>query len=297
MLSSRFDRFAFTILSICLILSGVAGSLEAQVQSEPARAAMRDSLRSALHFHATFDGNADAKVSTGDGRVYTAESLARKELKPGITREDVTIAKGEGKYGDCLRFAANGKQVICYRGEAMHYQPQDWSGSVSMWMRLDPDKDLKPGYCDPIQITQAAWNDAAFFVDFDKDLPRDFRLGTFSDLKFWNPDNVAWEAWPVEKRPMVTVKKPPFASDVWTHVLFTFSDINGSEGRPAKSALYLNGRLQGELEQPMRFTWDVKKAAIMLGIEYIGDIDDLMIFRRALKTDEIQFLYMAKESL
>ncbi len=148
-----------------------------------------------------------------------------------------------------------------------------------MWMRLNPDQDLKPGYCDPIQITQFAWNNGALFVDFDKDLPRDFRLGVFSDLKFWNPDNIAWEAWPVEKRPMVTVKKPPFSRDAWTHVLFTFDGINHPEGKQAKASLYINGKKQGSIDSPMKFTWEPSKAIIMLGIEYIGDIDDLMILR------------------
>lgn len=257
----------------------------------------RQTLLDALHFHASFDGGADAQVAAGDGRVFTADSLERKQLEAGITRADVTIAKGAGKYGDCLRFADKAKPVICYAGEAMHYQPKDWSGSVSMWMRLNPDTDLKPGYCDPLQITQFAWNNGAFFVDFDKDLPRDFRLGVFSDLKFWNPQNVAWEAWPVEKRPMVTIKKPPFSRDTWTHVLFTFSGVNASDHRPGKATLYINGQSLGKLEQPMQFSWDVKKAAIMLGIEYIGDIDELMIFRKELNADEVKYLYKLPESL
>lgn len=257
----------------------------------------RKSLKDALHFHASFDGNADAKVTSGDGRVYTADSLERKQLQPGITRSDVTIAKGAGKYGDCLRFADKAKPVICYMGEVMHYQPKEWSGTVSMWMRLNPDADLKPGYCDPLQITQFAWNNGAFFVDFDKDLPRDFRLGVFSDLKFWNPENIAWEVLPVEKRPMVTVKKPPFSRDAWTHVLFTFTDVNSSNNRPAKATFYLNGESKGTLSLPLQFTWDVKKTAIMLGIEYIGDIDDLMIFRRELNADEVKLLYSLPESL
>jgi Concanavalin A-like lectin/glucanases superfamily len=159
-----------------------------------------------------------------------------------------------------------------------------------MWMRLNPDKDLLPGYCDPIQITQLAWNDAAFFVDFDKDLPRDFRLGVFSDLKYWNPNNVAWEAWPVDKRPMVTVKRPPFSREDWTHVLFTFANVNGGD-QPAVATLYLNGKLQGKLQQPMKFNWDLAKTAIMLGIEYIGDIDELMIFRKDLNEAEVKYLY------
>lgn len=278
-----------TGLSVALVWCFLPATVQAQ--------ANRKSLLDALHFHASFDGDADAKLARGDGRVFTAESLERKQVKPGITRADVTIVKGAGKYGDCLRFADKAKPVICYAGEAMHYQPKDWSGTVSMWMRLNPDADLKPGYCDPLQITQFAWNNGAFFVDFDKDLPRDFRLGVFSDLTFWNPKNVAWEAWPIEKRPMVTVKKPPFTRDAWTHVLFTFSGVNDSNNRPGKATLYINGQTQGMLEQPLQFTWDVKNAAIMLGIEYIGDIDELMIFRRDLNADEVKYLYTLPVSL
>ncbi len=83
---------------------------------------------------------------------------------------------------------------LCYLGQNMHYRSEDWNGTISFWMRLDPDKDLQPGYCDPLQVTQFAWNNGSFFVDFDKDLPRDFRLGVFSDLKFWNPENIDWKS-------------------------------------------------------------------------------------------------------
>jgi hypothetical protein len=250
---------------------------------EPSLAAVRNSLR----FHASFDGSGDASLAQGDPKIYTVESLARKQWTAGITRKDVTIAKGEGKFGDCLRFGKKSPQVICFQGEAMPYQAKDWSGTVSFWMRLDPDKDLEPGYCDPIQITEKAWNDAALFVDFDKDLPRDFRLGVFSDLKAWNPTNVDWEKWPIEKRPMVTVKKPGFTREAWKHVAFTFQGINATGNQLGQSTLYLDGESMGTLNQPLTFTWDPKNVAIMLGIEYIGDIDELMIFDRALAPDEI----------
>ncbi len=249
------------------------------------------------YFHASFDESADATVQLpgADGRVFTAESLQRKQLTAGIQRSDVTIAKEQGRFGGCLRFANKAPQVICYVGSAMHYEPKDWSGSLSMWMRLNPDKDLMPGYCDPIQITQMAWNNAAFFVDFDKDLPRDFRLGVFSDLTYWNPKNVAWEAWPIEKRPMVTVKKPPFSRENWTHVAYTFENINASNGSDATATLYLNGQSQGKLVQPMQFKWDITKVAIMLGIEYIGDLDELMLFKRSLSAEEVATIYNASK--
>jgi len=271
-------------LFVALALSNLTAATS--LSQDPVRANAMKSLR----FHASFDGTGDAKVASGDGKLYTVESMARKEWTAGISRPDVSIAQGEGKQGDCLRFGKKSPQVICYKGEAMPYQSKDWSGTVGFWMRLDPDKDLEPGHCDPIQITEKAWNDAALFVDFDKDLPRDFRLGVFSDLRFWNPENVVWEKWPVEKRPMVTLKKPGFTREAWKHVAFTFTGINAADGQPATSTLYVDGKQIGSLQQPMKFTWDPKKAAIMLGLEYIGDLDELMIFDRVLSPEEVTTL-------
>ncbi len=224
--------------SLCFLLFAclLATSSTAQAQAE------LGGLKSSLVFYAPFDGVADAKIHQAGGKVMTAESLARKQLTPGLTRPHVAIAKGAGKFGDCLRFTDKTKEVLCYAGGEVPFRKGDWSTTIAFWMRLDPDKDLKPGYCDPLQITQKAWNDAAIFVDFDKDLPRDFRLGVFSDLKAWNPDNVPWEKWPIEKRPMVTVKKPPFSSTSWTHVALVLDHINTPN---SASTLYLNGQAQG----------------------------------------------------
>lgn len=265
----------------CLVLGGIpAGAQEGTA-----------ALKAALHFHAPFDESADAVKSAADRRVFSAESVARKQVQPGIQDANVAIVAGEGKYGGALRFSAKSKQVFFYSGEAMHYREKDWDGTVSFWMRLNPDKDLQPGYCDPIQITQRAWNNASFFVDFDKDVPRDFRLGVFSDFAFWNPTNIDWEKLPVEKRPMVTVKKPPFSRESWTHVAFTFEKVNGGDNVPATATLYLNGESRGSVTGPMQFRWELSKSAIMIGIEYVGDLDDLAIFRRALTPSELKQLY------
>jgi hypothetical protein len=251
---------------------------------------VESSLAGALIFHASFDGTYDANVPRGDGQIYTAATMARDEVRAGNHRTDVSIAKGAGRHGDALRFTDTSDQVLFYKADAMAYRKEKWEGTVSFWMRLNPDKDLKPGYCDPIQITERAWNDGAFFVDFDKDLPRDFRLGVFSDLAKWNPQSTPWEEVPVSERPMVTVKRPPFASDAWTHVAFAFRNVNATGDAQGSASLYLNGELQGSVERPLVFSWEVEKAAIMIGILYIGDFDDLAIFNRALTADEIRYL-------
>ncbi|MFM2001141.1 MAG: hypothetical protein RI963_567 [Planctomycetota bacterium] len=284
----RSHPFASATLALAATLNS------AHAESPPADMAK---VRQAIRFHAPFDGSADAKVSVAGGKVMTADTMARKSVTPGLSAAGASIAKGEGKYGDCLRFTKKSEQVIFFAGEEMHFSPRDWSGSVSMWMRLNPDEDLTPGYCDPIQITDKAWNDSAFFVDFDKELPRDFRLGVFSDLKHWNPKNISWDDWPVDKRPMVTVKRPPFRRDAWTHVLFTFEGINASDDKPSRATLYLNGKKQGSLDGAMKFSWIPEKGAIMLGIYYIGDLDEFTIFDRALRPEEVTAVYESTTGL
>ncbi len=248
-------------------------------------------MASAILFHAPFDGTTRAAISQGEGKLLTADSIERDKILGSATPAAVTIAAGEGRFGDALRFAAKTDQVVFYEGVECGYQAHDWSGSVSVWLKLDPDKDLEPGYCDPLQITERAWNDAAFFVDFDKFLPRDFRLGVFADVKSWNPKGIAWDDLPVAERPMIVVKRPPFSADQWTHVCFTWKHINATGQQVPQAVLYLNGKRQGAYTPPAQFTWNLQKAAIMLGLNYIGLMDDLAVFNRELSAAQVSQLY------
>ena len=250
-----------------------------------------------ISFHASFDDVCDANLSNGSGWIYTAETLARKKVREGNHRQDVKIVKGAGRFGDALYFAAKSKQVLFYKCDEIYIPKHNWSATFSFWLKLDPDKDLKPGYCDPLQFTEKAWNNAALFVDFDKELPRDFRLGVFPDYGRWNPDDTPWDEIPVDKRPLVTVKQPPFAGDAWTHVVFTLANANPAEDELGAATLYLNGKSQGTLRQPIHFSWDREKAAIMIGINYIGYFDDLGIFDRALTPEQVVRLYQLPEGI
>lgn len=243
-----------------------------------------------LVFHASFDDVTDANLSTDDGWIHTADTIARETVQEGNHRRDVSIVKGAGRFGDALRFSAVSKQVLLYKGINVGYRTKDWSGTVAFWLKLNPDEDLKPGFCDPIQITDKKWNDAAMWVDFDKELPRDFRLGVFPDYRFWNADDLPYDSIPSEKRPWVPVQNPPFSRSKWTHVAWTFEHINSSKDADATVVLYLDGRSQGTLKRPLRFTWNPENVAILLGINYVGDFDDLVIFNRPLNAAEIRQL-------
>lgn len=279
------------IRSVWMKLLGVVCTTLSLVTTGIAEETRQISLNYKLVLYSSFDSVCDLNLSGGDGWICTADSIARENVRVGNFRSDAEIVPGAGRYGDALRFKSVSKQVLFYKGEEFEYREQDWDGTVSFWLKLDPNKDLEPGYCDPLQVTDKKWNDAAMFVDFDKDLPRDFRLGVFSDFDHWNPKKTAWEKVPADKRPLVTVHEPPFSGDDWTHVVYTFKDINSSQGLDATCALYLNGELQGTIKRPMKFSWDRSRVAMMIGINYIGDFDELAVWERALTDEDVKRLY------
>ena len=257
--------------------------------------AAETNLRSALTFYASFDGGPDARHAAGDPRLYTASSMnKRQEAQPGLPTNGVTtLAKNQGKFGDALRFKQKKAPMVFFHGHKnVPYRATNWSGTVSFWLSTDPQNDLEPGFCDPVQITPRAWNDAAFFVEFEKrkeDIP--FRLGVYPDFKVWNPTNRKWEDIPFSDKPLVTVPNPPFTSGKWTHVVFTFENFN--TGQPnGVPKLYLDGKLSGALSpRQQTFTWDAERSAIMLGLSYIGLFDDLAIFDRAFSEREVAALH------
>ncbi len=258
-------------------------------------------LLKALRFHASFDGGVDAVVAAGDPALYSAPSLKqRNEAARGLPPSgEIVLARGQGRFGDAVRFTRKKSSVIFFKGARnMPYQSTNWSGTVSFWLSVDPLNDLEPGFCDPVQITPRSWNDAAFFVEFEKrpeNIP--FRLGVYADLTVWNPENRPFADIPQNERPLVTVERPPFGRDRWTHVAFTFERFNTS--RPDGVArLYLDGEPQGSLSpRQQTFTWDIGASVIALGLGYIGLLDDLAVFDRALNDGQIRALHQLEKGV
>ena len=169
--------------------------------------------KDALLFHASFDKGLDADVAKGDRRIYTAPNYKEQNLaKPGLDHPDVSIVKG-GKRGDALQFRRKNTRAVFYKADKnTAFDPKNWSGTFSFWLSLDPETDLEPGFCDPIQVTDAAHNDSAIWVDFTKDeKPRHFRLGVFGDRDSWDPKKLPGDKNPAFNNRLVAVKKHPFA--------------------------------------------------------------------------------------
>ena len=245
-----------------------------------------------LVFRASFDGGVDAQVGGGDRKLYWAPKMEvpAKTFLAGLpTSGVVTHEKEGGVTGGYLKFQKKAPEMVFFQAKGnMPYAETNWSGTVSFWLRLTPDEDLEPGFTDPIQITDKAWNKSAFFVEFSKDeKPREFRLGVYADFEVWNPQNQKWEDIPMAEKPLAPVVRSPFTREKWTHVAFTFENFN--TGKPNGIAkLYLNGEERGVLkERTQTFTWDYEKALIMLGLSYVGGFDELAIYDRPLSGEEV----------
>ena len=249
-------------------------------------------LREALTFHASFDHGPDADFALGDPALYTAPSWDESDqAQAGIGNPDVEIVGGVGRVGDALSFNEKNTAAIFYQAhEKVAYSAEDWSGTISFWLSLTPGEDLEPGYCDPIQITDQAFNDAAIWVDFTNVNPRQFRLGVFGDLQAWNPEGLPSDQNPGFEENLVPVDDPPFQRETWTHVVITHSGLGSDAGGTA--GLYLDGQLQGvieEIEEP--FTWDLERAQIRIGVNYVGLFDELALFNRPFTPDEVMVLH------
>lgn len=255
-----------------------------------------DPLRKALTFHASFDWGIDADFALGDRRLFTASSYKqRDDAQPGLGNPDVVLAAGKGHIGGALEFRKRNRKAIYYHGEKnVAYRAGDWNGTVSFWLSLDPDQDLEPGYCDPIQVTDKDYNDAAVWVDFTRDdKPRHFRIGVFGDLRVWNPNNVPPDKNPDFLQRLVDIGQGPFARGRWTHVAVTWSGLGSGRG---VARLYLEGKPKGTAEgirEP--FTVDTARNAIRLGLNYVGMYDEIALFNRALTDAEVAAVHGSKE--
>ena len=149
------------------------------------------SLADALTFHASYEDGMDAAYARGDRRIYSAPSYDElADRGPGIWDQTIDIAYDEGLHDHALRFQQRNTKAVFYTAQDnVAFSPDGWTGTISFWLKLDPATDLEPGYCDPIQITDTAYNDNAIWVDFTDQNPRDFRLGVFGELDEWNPDD------------------------------------------------------------------------------------------------------------
>jgi hypothetical protein len=157
-----------------------------------------EGLRRGLTFHAPFDGGFDAASSADDPACQVRAGGKMVSPTPGPEMRLAT----DGRFGGCLVFPKKGTvRPEFAASRSLAYGTTDWSATVSVWLRLDPDKDLEPGYCDPVQIVGDDVKKGFIFLEWSKDhAPRHFRFAVRPIYHLWNPDAVGWEQIPDERR-------------------------------------------------------------------------------------------------
>lgn len=263
---------------------------EAKQILSAADTATKAGLSRSLTLHASFDDGLDAEFSRGDTACYLQEG---KDLVAARPTEDVRLAPDAGRFGGALHFTKKSNFRPAFKDAGtLGYNDQNWNASVSVWLKLNPDEDLEPGYCDPVQIIGDDSKKGFIFLEWSKDeTPRFFRYAIRPLFHIWNPDNVQWAEIPFHKRPMVQVDRAPFSRDTWTHVVFSFENVN-DKSKPQIGRLHLNGKLQGAIENwDLTFGWDPPRVLLVLGAAYVGHLDDLAVFDRALTDNDIRTLY------
>jgi hypothetical protein len=266
------------------------GAAESRQALQAAAIQTQAMLATSLSFHASFDDEMNAEFARGDRKCYYVQG---KDLVAASPNDDICLAPNAGRFGGALHFTKKNNYRPAFKDAGvLGYNDRNWNASVSVWLRLTPDEDLEPGYCDPVQIVGDDSKKGFIFLEWSKDeTPRFFRYAIRPLFSIWNPTNVQWADIPFDKRPMVQVERAPFSRDSWTHAVFTLQGIN-DKTKPQMGRLFLNGKLQGTIENwDLSFGWDPARVLLVLGAAYVGHLDDLAVFDRALSDSEVQHLH------
>lgn len=260
-----------------------------------AAAAQTSALKQALTFHASFDHGFDAEFSRGD---RAALLRTKQGTVPLAANEELRLVP-DGRFGGGLHFTKKGTTQPRYPGAGvLGYNDRNWSATVSVWLRLDPDKDLAPGYCDPVQIVGDDTKKGFIFLEWSKDeSPRHFRFAIRPRIELWNPNNLDWAKLTPAQRPAVNLERAPFSREAWTHAVFALENLNDKAKKPV-GRLWLNGQLQGTIENwDLTLGWNPSAVQLVLGAAYVGHMDDLAVFNRALTDAEVKQLFSLKSGI
>jgi hypothetical protein len=253
-----------------------------------------DSLKKAVTFYVSFDTDLRADFGKGGLKVSTRYTVDAKrnryERKPGFPRKAFRIAKDRGISGGALEatdvLPRSGRISFPAKGNVA-YRKTGWSGAASLWINTNPNTMLKTKYCDPLQITERGATNGGIWCDFTPDKPRDFRLGAFPAVK------AGAKPLPSSgpKAPVVRVKGVGFRSGDWHHVVLSWKNLD--TGKPnAEASLYIDGKLIGVVkDREIGMKWDVDKAGVYVAVNYIGLLDELALFHRALTAEEVRRLH------
>ena len=119
-----------------------------------------EQLRQHVCLYASFDKTIDADFSRGDGRATLNEVVVRHDRKGGRYGGALVFeAKDHGWAEDEFFYAAT---------DNFPYRSASFSGTVSLWLKGNPDADLAEAYpVDPFHISRHP-ADGSFYLDLTR---------------------------------------------------------------------------------------------------------------------------------
>ena len=236
-------------------------------------------LKRHVCLYASFDQGVDADVSRGDGTATYQPSVVQWDSHAG--RSGGALAFSAADYGWA-------EDEFAYPAAAnFPYSEDGFSGTISLWLNSDPDRDLSPDYpVDPFHISRRA-ADASFYLDLTR--PNDDRYGSPRKLRFgFYNDSPANDRF--ANGQLIVVGELNWQRGEWHHVAATWRNAN-SGGDDGAAAVYVDGVRRGWMEgYEHRLTWDVDELTIGLGQRYAGMIDDVLILDAELGPRRIEEL-------
>ena len=241
-------------------------------------------LRNHTCLYASFDDSVDAELSRGDGKAVMNTDVVRRE-------------PGAGRFGGALVFNARDhgwaeNEFLYAARDNFPYRESSFDGSISLWLRGDPDADLSPQYpVDPFHISRHA-ADASFYLDLTR--PNDWRYGSPRKLRFGFYNDSPEQNMFVGGQ-LIVAGELGWSDRKWHHVVATWRNANSGQA-DGSAALYIDGRLRGTMQgYEHRLTWNLDELAIGLGQRYVGKIDELLITEKALSAEQVSALFTLGE--
>jgi formylglycine-generating enzyme required for sulfatase activity len=275
------------------VLLGAAGLALGQKVNEA-------ELHSAVTFYASFDDAVEADVGgqrqLGGTRFNHPTEKGKFEFTRDFDGKIFRIARDKGVQGGCLEatepLPRNGRIFFPARGN-IAFQKGGWSGSLSCWINTDPNLLLKTPFCDPIQITQKGAGNGGIWFDFNDAKPRDLRMGMFPAI----PEGGKGIPESDPNAPLVRVPKVGFQQGQWHHIVLTWRNFDTGKN-DAHAVLYLDGKRIGEIkDRAIAMDWDLDQAGIYTAVNYVGLLDELALFNRALTAEEVAHLHQNPRAL
>ncbi|MSU78690.1 MAG: hypothetical protein EXS16_11425 [Gemmataceae bacterium] len=251
-----------------------------------------DNLKKAVSFYASFDEALTPEVGVGTlSTRFNTKEAGKFVIEPGYDKTKFRIAKGQGVGGGgCLEAVdvlPNNGRIFFPMKTNLAFKKGGWGGAFSMWINTDPNTLLKTTFCDPIQITQNGANNGGIWFDFNNAKPRDMRMGVFAAV----PTGKVGIKEEDPNAPMVRVPMVGFKVGKWHHVVVSWSNFDTGKA-DAISTLYIDGKKIGDVQdRPIAMDWDVEKAGIYVAVNYVGLLDEMALFNRALTGDDVARLH------